>query len=123
MTEKNSKALMELIVKAGDDRLGEDIVALDVRNLTTIADYFVLMNGRNQRQVKALVDAIDEAITKNGYPLKGIEGKSGHDWILLDANDVIVHIFTEEARELFNLEKLWNDAPLVNVSAILEDEA
>ncbi|MDO4680390.1 MAG: ribosome silencing factor [Aerococcus sp.] len=122
MNENNAKDLMELIVKVGDDRLGEDIVALDVRGLTTIADYFVLMNGRNQRQVKALVESIDEAITKANYNVKGIEGKSGNDWILIDAEDVIVHIFTKDARETFNLEKLWNDAPLVNVSALLDKE-
>lgn len=123
MEETPSEKLLELIVKAGDDRLGEDIVALDVRGLTTLADYFVLMNGRNQRQVKALVEAVDEAISKAGYPIKGIEGKSGNDWILVDAEDVIVHIFTKDAREMFNLEKLWNDAPLVNVSALLDSDA
>ncbi|OYW67491.1 MAG: ribosome silencing factor [Aerococcus viridans] len=112
---KKSEVLLEAIVRGADDRLAQDIVALDVANVTPVADYFVMMSGRNDRQVKAIVDAVEEAIEEAGFEVKGIEGKDGNRWILIDAYDVIVHVFTSEERGFYNLEKMWAEAPLVNV--------
>ncbi|MCI5775434.1 MAG: ribosome silencing factor [Aerococcus sp.] len=117
---KSPKELMEIVVKAADDRLGEDIKALDVKKMTPLADYFVILTARNARQVKALVDTIVENIEKNGYDIKAIEGKHADDWLLIDAIDVIVHVFTHEARETYNLEKLWGDADTVDISNLIQ---
>lgn len=116
---KQSEVLLEAVVRGADDRLAQDIVALDVANVTPVADYFVVMSGRNDRQVKAIVDAVEEAIEENGFKVKGIEGKDGNRWILVDAYDVIVHVFTAEERGFYNLEKMWAEAPLVNVESWL----
>lgn len=112
---KKSEVLLEAIVRGADDRLATDIVALEVANTTPMADYFVIMSGRNDRQVKAIVDAVEDAIEETGFSVKGIEGKDGNRWILIDAFDVIVHVFTSEERGFYNLEKMWAEAPLVNV--------
>lgn len=117
---KKSETLLEAIVRGADDRLAKDIVALDVANVTPIADYFVMMSGRNDRQVKAIVEAVEEAIEENGFEVKGIEGKDGNRWILVDAYDVVVHVFTEDERGFYNLEKMWAEAPMVNVEAWID---
>lgn len=114
------KDLMETIVKTADDRLGEDIKALDVKKMTPLSDYFVILTARNARQVKSLVDAIAESIEKNGYDIKAVEGKHADDWVLIDAIDVIVHVFTKEARETYSLEKLWADAETVDIQSLLD---
>ncbi|AMB95515.1 ribosome silencing factor [Aerococcus urinae] len=122
MTNQLNRPLMELIVKAADDRLGQDIVALEVNQLTPLADYFVIVSAKNDRQVNAIVDSIAEAVEAADYTVKGIEGKDGHAWVLIDCVDVIVHVFNKEVRSHYNIEKLWNDAPLVNLTALLEND-
>ncbi|MGY0836003.1 ribosome silencing factor [Aerococcus urinaeequi] len=112
---KKSEVLLEAIVRGADDRLATDIVALDVANITPMADYFVIMSGRNDRQVKAIVEAVEEAIEEADFKVKGIEGQDGNRWILIDAFDVIIHVFTTEERGFYNLEKMWSEAPLVNI--------
>lgn len=118
MTAKNnqSEALLECIVRAGDDRLASDIVALNVQELSALADYFVIMTAQNERQLQAVADAITEAVEKAGFALKNEEGKGEGHWVLLDCYDVIVHLFLAKERETYQLEKLWHEAPLVNVN-------
>lgn len=117
MTEKNSKALLDIVLAAAEDKLAQEVVALEVGHLTPVADYFVITHGRNEKQVQAIVDAIDEAVHKAGYEVKSIEGKDNARWILMDLNDVIVHVFYYADREYYNLEKLWSDAPIVNIAS------
>lgn len=115
MSDKNSKALLEIILTAAEDKLAQDIVALEVSQLTSVADYFVVTHGKNEKQVQAIVDAIEEAVYQAGYEVKSIEGQDGGRWVLMDLNDVIVHVFYYAEREYYNLEKLWSDAPIVNI--------
>lgn len=117
--EKNvaeSLKRLEKIIKIADDKLAEDIVALDVRHLTGLSDYFVIMQGRNEKHVQAIVDTIVETAHKEQFELKNVEGRESANWILIDLNDVIVHVFSQSERTHYNLEKLWHDAPLVNIS-------
>lgn len=93
-----------------------EIVALDVRGLTGISDFFAIMQGRNEKHVQAIVDAVEEAAHKNGIHVKSIEGKDSGTWTLIDLNDVIVHVFYPSERAHYNLEKLWSDAPLFDIS-------
>lgn len=118
MTIKSIEKL-ELIVKAADDRMAQDIMALDVSSLTPMAEYFVIMQASNDRQLKAIVDSICEKLHESGLDIKGIEGKEGGRWILIDVYDILVHVFHYEERSHYNLEKIWADAPLIDVSSWL----
>ncbi|XJS11364.1 ribosome silencing factor [Aerococcaceae bacterium WGS1372] len=106
---------LELIIKAADDRLAQDIVAMDVASLTPLADYFVVMHARNDRQLSAIVEEIIDQAHKNNITIKNTEGKSGGKWVLIDLNDIIVHVFHHSERANYNLEKIWQDAPLVDI--------
>ncbi|KRK71872.1 ribosome silencing factor [Lacticaseibacillus nasuensis] len=110
------KELLELIVRAGDDKRASDIVALDMAGVSLLADYFVIMSGSSERQVQAIVKAIDDKAAEAHAKAPRIEGKKGSKWLLMDFGDVVVHVFVPEEREFYNLEKLWSDAPLVDVS-------
>ena len=114
---KTALEILELAVRAADDRLAQDIVALDLRNVTPIADYFVVTHARNDKQLDAIVDSVVEAAHKEGLEVKNVEGKDGGKWVLIDLVEVIIHVFHYTERDHYNLEKLWSDAPLVDVSA------
>ncbi len=110
-----SKELLKLTVEAADDKRGEDIVALDVAQVSLMADYFVIVSADSKRQVQAIADNIVDFVRQAGSDVKSVEGRTAGEWILVDAGDVIVHIFQKDARSHYNLEKLWSDAPLVDV--------
>ena len=115
----NSEEILEVVVRAADDKLAENIMALDVRGLTSLGDYFVIMNGRNERQMKAIIDGIVEQVHKNKIEVKNQEGKDSGNWVWLDLADVVVHVFSSGERSYYNLEKLWSDAPIVDISAMI----
>lgn len=99
-----------LAVQAILERKGEDVVALDVREVSSFADVFVIATGRSDRQVRALADAVAEAMVAAGERPLGIEGAGEGRWVLMDLGDVIVHLFHPEARAFYDLERLWSDA-------------
>lgn len=111
-----SKEILELAVKAADSKRAEDIVALDVSKVSYMADYFVIMDANSKRQVQAISEAIVEQAHKTNVEIKRIEGKQTASWILVDLGDVIVHIFQKDQRQFYNLEKLWSQAPMVDVN-------
>ena len=106
--------LAKLVVKAAEDKKGEKIVVMDISHLSVIADYFIICNGNNERQVQAIMNEIREQAHKNGYDVKGIEGANEGRWVLIDLGDVVVHVFHREEREFYNLERLWSDANIVS---------
>ena len=91
------------------EKKAQDIVALDVRHLTVICDYMVIASGRNTNQVKALADAVDEAMAEAGMELRRSEGINEARWVVLDYGCVLVHLFHQDDREYYNLERLWQD--------------
>lgn len=110
--EQTSEYILEQVIKSADDKLAEETVALDVRGLTGIADFFVITQGRNEKHVEAIVNAVIEQAHKQNIDVKNIEGRQTGTWTLIDLNDVIVHVFYPSERAHYNLEKLWLDAPL-----------
>jgi ribosome-associated protein len=114
----SASALRDLILTALEDGKGHDILALDVSKLTSIADYMVLASGTSSRHVKALVDQVQEAAKQAGEPPRGIEGRESYAWVLLDLGDVIVHVMQKDAREFYELERLWSDMPVDSESTL-----
>ncbi|MCI1850244.1 MAG: ribosome silencing factor [Schleiferilactobacillus harbinensis] len=86
-----------------------------MEEVSLLADYFVIMHGNSERQVQAIVEGIIEAEEAAGVTVQSVEGKKDSRWMLIDLGDVVVHVFTKEERAFYNLEKLWSDAPLVDV--------
>lgn len=99
----------QLICKLLDEKKAKDITIVNIEGLTIIADKFVICSARSNTQVKALVDIVDEGMSKEGYEPLRVEGKQEGRWAVLDYGDVIVHIFYEETRKLYSLEQLWSD--------------
>jgi ribosome-associated protein len=107
------RAMADLVVDAASDKKAEDILVLNVSEVTTIADLFVIVSGRGERQVQAIADEIVEKAKAAGRQPVGIEGYTAGRWILIDLGDVVVHAFVPEEREVYRLERLWGDAPVV----------
>ncbi len=99
--------------RAAATKQGEAIVILDVRELITITDYFVILSGTSDRQVKSLAEEVVKDLKPDGVKPVRTEGEAGARWILLDYVDFVVHVFHEEEREFYRLENLWQDAPVV----------
>ena len=108
------------IVKVLDEKKGRDIKLIEIKGLSTLGDYFVLASGGSNTQVKALADDVDEEMHKQFdiHPDR-VEGMQNAEWVLMDYDDVMVHIFQEEPRQFYALERLWNDAPQVDISDLL----
>ena len=102
----------EQYAEAALDRKAGDVVALDVSGLTSFTDSFVIATGTSDRHVKAVADAVVERARQLGQKPLGVEGYDGGEWVLIDLDDVIVHVFRGEKREQFDLERLWGDAPI-----------
>ena len=110
---------VEKIVEVLDSKKARDIVALNISSLTTITDYFIIATGGSSSQVQALSDHVEEELLKEGIHAKNREGYDSADWILLGYDEVIVHIFKGETREFYNLEQIWKDAEVVDISNIV----
>ena len=103
----HTEKLLKIALDVLDERKGQNIVTMDVRDKTSFTDYMVLVTGTSDRQLKSLCSYIEEKAKENGFQVLGTEGDLGSDWILLDLGDVIVHAMTARARDYYQLEKLW----------------
>ena len=118
MTSRESAIVL---AKALDSKKGMEIKVLKTEELTTLADYFVICTASSTTQIKALADVCEKALKDAGEPPHHVEGHRGGTWILLDFSSVVVHIFNEEAREFYDLERLWSDAAPVDLSGVLTE--
>ncbi|KPL58635.1 MULTISPECIES: ribosome silencing factor [Bacillaceae] len=107
--------LVELAFKAADDKRAEDIVVLDMKGVSLIADYFLICHGNSDKQVQAIARELKDAAEEKGYTVKRLEGFDQARWILVDLGDVVAHVFHKEERGYYNLERLWGDASFVEV--------
>ena len=113
----NSEQLGDLVVDALEEVKAKDIVRLDVQNLTTVTDYMIVASGTSNRHVKALADVVADKARLAGHKPAGIEGAEGSEWVLLDLQDVLVHVMLPRVREFYNLEKLWSLTPSTELAA------
>jgi ribosome-associated protein len=111
--ESRNKALEA--ARASLDKKAKDTIVLELKNLTVIADYFVICSGESTTQVKAIAEHIEETFKKYGIKPLSIEGKGYAHWVLMDYGDVIVHVFEDETRAYYELEKFWLDAPRIAI--------
>jgi len=111
-TDSKTKSL--LCLKAATEKKALDPILLELKEIASFTDYFVLLSGKSDRQVQAIAKAIEEALQKKGVRPLGQEGTLGGKWILMDYEDVVVHIFLEPVRKFYNLEGLWIDAPRID---------
>ena len=106
-TADQSQDLLKIVETSLDGDKAEDIVAIDLRGKSTIADYMVIATGRNSRQLAAMASHLDDKLTKAGVRRVSVEGADQGDWVLLDGGDVVVHLFRPEVRTFYALEKMW----------------
>lgn len=118
----NSFEMTKTAVKALDSKKAEDIKVLDIKHLSVIADYFVICNGKSTTQLKALADECEFQMEKAGFKLDHREGLNNGGWILLDYIDIVVHIYNEQSRNYYNLERFWKDGIEIEVEKIIGGE-
>lgn len=113
---KETLANLSVAASAASEKLGENLVALDVSEPFALAEVFLMVSAKNDRQVLAISDAIQDALQKIGVKPRFTEGREAARWILLDFGDLVVHVMHETEREFYSLERLWRDCPVVPVS-------
>jgi ribosome-associated protein len=106
---------------AAETKKAHGTLVLDVGQITLLADYFVITGGDSANQVKAIVEAIDEKLSRLGYPARSIEGKSDGRWVLLDYGDIIVHVLQERERSFYKLEQFWNSGLIIDRKEWVEE--
>ncbi len=118
----SAKEVAYAVTKALDDKKGLNIKLLKIDQVSSLADYFLICTGTSNTHVKTLCDHAEYTLEQLGEPMLGREGHRGNTWELLDYGSVVVHVFTEEAREFYSLERLWADAEQVNIQDIVTEE-
>ena len=114
---------LEKIVKILDTKKAQDIQVIGITNLTIIADYFIIATGTSTTQVKALADEVEFQLGEAGVEPRGVEGVRTANWIVLDYDDIVVHVFYHDTRAEYQLERLWADGEQVDISHLLIDES
>ena len=113
MVANNSKEMAKIVVNALEEKKAKDLKLLDISDVSVLADYFVIASGSNHNQVQAMADEVEEKLGKAGYTPKQVEGYQTANWILMDYQDIIIHIFDEENRLFYDLERIWRDGKLL----------
>lgn len=111
---------LEIIVKALDSKKAEDIKVIKVGDLTVIADYFVIADGTSSTQTKALADEAEYKMQENGVVPNRVQGNNGSNWVIIDYGDIVVHVFSKEQRDFYNLERLWRDGEDIDISDLVK---
>lgn len=112
----DSKQITKIAFDALEDKKGVNIKVIDISSISILADYFIIAGGNNENQVKALADNVEDELVKANVTPKQIEGYNNANWILMDYQDVIIHIFNEQDRLFFDLERIWSDGKEINAA-------
>jgi len=115
---ERAKLIVKKAYDALSDKKGEDIKVIEIGKLSTVADYFIIANGSNAPHVESLVDNVEEELLKENIHAERIEGVKSSGWILMDYNDVVVHVFSKEDRLFYDLERIWRDGKEVNIEEL-----
>ena len=107
--------MARIAYRALEEKKGGDVKLIDISTVSIMADYFLIADGANENQVRAMADNVEEELARAGHPLKQREGYGTGKWILLDFGDIIVNIFTKEMREKYNIEKVWGDCSFLDL--------
>lgn len=110
--------MAKIAYNALDEKKGEDIKIIDISGISVMADYFIIANGNSITQVQALVDNVEEKMNQSGFIMKRKEGNRSSTWVLLDFGDIVVHVFDNEDRLFYDLERIWSDGKTVEISAL-----
>lgn len=116
----NKETLLEKVLKAADEKRAEDLMALNMQGISLIADYFVICHGNSDKQVQAIARELKSEAELAGYEVKRLEGYDEAKWVLVDMGDVVAHVFHRDERSYYNLERLWGDAPLVDIESLIQ---
>lgn len=108
--------VLKTIVDALEDKKAEEIQLIDISEVSTIADYFVITNGVNKSQIQALADNVVEKLAVSQLQPRNVEGYNTANWILMDYNDILVHIFDRESRGFYDLERIWRDGKIIDIT-------
>ena len=114
----NTKEIALLAIDALEDKKAEDIRIIDISEISTIADYFIIADGSNKSQIQAMADNVSERLGRAGVTVRQIEGYQNANWILMDFQDIIIHIFDRENRLFYDLERIWRDGVLIEKEAL-----
>ncbi len=109
MIPVNSKTMAQIAIAALEEKKAKDIRIIDISDVSVLADYFIIASGSNRNQVQAMADEVQEKLGKAGYEPKQVEGYQTANWILMDYQDIIIHVFDEENRLFYDLERIWRD--------------
>ena len=112
-----SKEMVKIAYNAIDDKKGMDISIIDISEISVLADYFIIAGGSNINQIKAIADNVVEQLGKEVHP-KSIEGYNNANWILMDYKDIVVHVFNQDDRLFYDLERIWRDGKTVNINEL-----
>lgn len=110
---KNPEEILAFVVEAAEDKKAADIVSLNLKGVSLIADYFVICHGNSETQVQAIASEARKKAHEHGVHIRGYEGIDTARWVLLDLGDVVLHVFHRDDREYYNIERLWSDAKVV----------
>lgn len=113
-----AKEMVKAAIAALEDKKGDNIRIIDISEVSVIADYFIIASGTNQKQVQAMADNVEESLGKEGLSCRQIEGYQNANWILMDYQDIIVHLFSQEDRLFYDLERIWRDGKFIELADI-----
>ncbi|MBQ6469707.1 MAG: ribosome silencing factor [Lachnospiraceae bacterium] len=122
MNNAESKKKAAIVCRAVEEKKGLDLKVIEIAEISTLADYFIISSGSNENQVQAIIDSVDEMMSRAGYEPRHTEGKSPTQWMLLDYGDVVVHIFNEEGRSFYDLEHIWRDGKEIDPVSLVQEE-
>lgn len=109
------KDLLRIAYDAMDEKLAENLVVIDFRKQSPFIDYFIIGDARNYRMAKSIIENVEEKVIKEGFEIKHIYAESTTKWLLIDLGEVVCHVFYDEERQLYNLEGLWKDLPIITM--------